>query len=180
MEKAAEGSILQDIKDAELVLVGIGTEFSAKYAEKERVLDAYNRLAVLLQDKNYFLLTINTDDIVFDSVLDTARVVAPCGSERAGNVVENENYDESWYLPQWNKYRMWLQGTVNRKLCILELGVGMEYPTVIRFAFEKVAYFNQKCRMYRVHKRLAQLTPEIKDRGISVAENAVSFVSSLQ
>lgn len=180
MEKAAEGSILQDIKDAELVLVGIGTEFSAKYAEKERVLDAYNRLAVLLQDKNYFLLTINTDDVIFESELKEGRIVAPCGSDRTGNIVTNENYDESWYLPQWNKYRKWLQGTVNRRLCILELGVGMEYPTVIRFAFEKVVFFNQKCRMYRVHERLAQLTPEIRDKCISVTENAVSFVSSLQ
>ena len=180
MEQTEKETFFQEVQDAELVLVGIGSEFSVKQADRESLLCAYNRLASLLQGKNYFLLTINTDDLIFESDLEKGRMVAPCGSEKTGNVVTNENYDESWYLPQWQKYRMWLQGTVNRRLCILELGVGMEYPTVIRFAFEKVAYLNQKGVMYRVHEKLAFLTPEMKDRGIPVSENAVSFVSSLQ
>lgn len=163
------------IQDAELILLGIGTEFSSKHQNADKVLEAYNNLAKLLKGKNYFVVTINTDDIIFSSQLNQERIVAPCGSDAAGNVVTNENYDESWYLPQWNKYKLWLQGTVNKKLCILELGVGFEYPTVIRFAFEKIAYFNQKCEMFRVHEKLAQLTPEIKDKCTAVHENAVNL-----
>lgn len=164
------------VKDSDLVLVGIGTEFGNKGQNREKLLDAYNQLAALLEEKNYFIVTLNTDDIIFESELKEERIVAPCGSDKTGNVVTNKDYDESWYLPQWNKYRLWLQGTVNKKLCILELGVGFEYPSVIRFAFEKVAYFNQKCQMYRVHESLAQLTPEIKDRCTGISENAVSFI----
>lgn len=168
--------MLEAVKDAELVLVGIGTEFSIKNQEKNILKNAYKELAEILQGKNYFVVTLNTDDLIFDSELENERIVAPCGSDKTGNVVTNEDYDESWYLPQWNKYRLWLQGTVNKKLCILELGVGFEYPTVIRFAFEKVAYFNQKCKMYRIHKTLAQLTPEIKERCTPISENAVQFL----
>lgn len=170
--------IKEKVQDADLVLVGIGTEFSKKHREPEEILKAYNHLAKLLEGKNYFVLTVNTDDIIFSSELNQEKIVAPCGSEATGNVVTNEDYDESWYLPQWNKYKLWLQGTVNKKLCILELGVGFEYPTVIRFAFEKVAYFNQKCKMFRIHENLAQLTPEIKDRCTAVHENAVEFLLS--
>lgn len=168
--------IRQDMEESDLILIGIGTEFSGKNQDAARVQQAYHTLRQWLGEKNYFIVTLNTDDLIFESGLKKERIVAPCGSEKAGNVVTDEAYDESWYLPQWNKYRLWLQGTVNKKLCILELGVGFEYPTVIRFAFEKIAYFNQKCRMYRVHESLAQLTPEIKDRCTGISQNAVSFL----
>ena len=60
------------------------------------------------------------------------------------NNVYAENYDESGYLDQWGHYRKWLQGTLNRRLFVLELGVGMRFPSVVRWPFEKVAFFNQK------------------------------------
>ena len=100
MEQTEKETFFQEVQDAELVLVGIGSEFSVKQADRESLLCAYNRLASLLQGKNYFLLTINTDDLIFESDLEKGRMVAPCGSEKTGNVVTNENYDESWYLPQ--------------------------------------------------------------------------------
>lgn len=170
----------RDIQEADMVLVGIGTEFNSRNQEKDTLMDAYRHLSGLLDRKNYFIVTLNTDDLIFDSELNEERIVAPCGSDSMGNVVTNSDYDESWYLPQWEKYRLWLQGTVNRKLCILELGVGFEYPAVIRFAFEKIAYFNQKCRMYRIHEKLAQLTPEIRDRCTAVRQNAVEFLTENQ
>ena len=168
MTEEIRQEIQKSAQEADLVLVGIGTEFSKKNARKEEIMEAYRKLADLLKGKNYFLLTVNTDDLIFESAIDSERIVAPCGSDKTGNVVTNDDYDESWYMPQWEKYTKWLQGTVNKKVCVLELGVGFEYPTVIRFAFEKIVYFNQKCHMYRIHEKFAQLTPEIKDRTTAV------------
>lgn len=88
----------------------------------------------------------------------------------------NEHYDESIYLPQWEIYTKWLQNTLNHRLCILELGVGFAYPSVIRFPFEKIAYFNRKARMIRIHSKFAQLTPEISERSISIAESPVEVL----
>ena len=83
------------------------------------------------------------------------------------------------YLDQWNVYTKWLQGTMNRGLCVLELGVGMNYPGVIRFPFEKMVYYNQKAFLYRVHSRLYQLGAKIADRGRGIAENPVDFLGLL-
>lgn len=94
------------------------------------------------------------------------------------NRIDTPGYKEEGYLPQWEKYTKWLQGTLNRKLCILELGAGMEYPTVIRFPFEKVAYFNQKARFYRVHSRLYQMTAELKEKGVSIQANPEEFLKN--
>lgn len=176
MAEEIRQEIQKSAQEADLVLVGIGTEFSKKNARKEEIMEAYRKLADLLKGKNYFLLTVNTDDLIFESAIDSERIVAPCGSDKTGNVVTNDDYDESWYMPQWEKYTKWLQGTVNKKVCVLELGVGFEYPTVIRFTFEKIVYFNQKCHMYRIHEKFAQLTPAIKDRTTAVKENAVKLL----
>ena len=193
-------------------------------------------LAELLQDKNYFMVTVTTNDYVWDAGFKEGRVVAPCGGSRkkqcAGgkdcevppqpisqkeweqlqgeisngidkiqesnicqmeyinncpqcnrpmvlNNIFAENYDERGYLDTWQIYTKWLQGTLNRKLCILELGVGMQYPSVIRFPFEKIGYFNQKANFIRVNKNLYQLTEELKEKGISISENAVDWLTSL-
>ena len=99
-----------------------------------------------------------------------------CGKKLVMNRIQNRKYSEEGYLKQWQLYMKWLQGSMNRKLCVLELGVGMKYPSVIRWPFEKVAFINQKARFIRVHDYLYQLTEDLKEKGISVQENPLVFL----
>jgi NAD-dependent SIR2 family protein deacetylase len=103
-------------------------------------------------------------------------VCPECGKPMVLNTIYTENYAEEGYLESWALYRKWLQGTLNRRLCILELGVGMRFPTVIRWPFEKTAYFNQKAMLYRVHDKLCQTPEELKDRSIGIPENPMEFL----
>lgn len=100
--------------------------------------------------------------------------------EESGEIVMFNNiyapgYREEGYLPKWSMYMKWLQGTMNRKVCLLELGAGLQFPSVIRFPFEKMAYFNQKATCFRVHRTLYQLTEEMAVRSISVPMHAVEL-----
>ena len=70
--------------------------------------------------------------------------------------------------------------TMNRELLVWERGVGFKVPTVIRWPFEKTVFFNRKSRMYRVHQTLSQVTEEIKERAVAVAENSVGWIKSLE
>ena len=99
-----------------------------------------------------------------------------CGSKLRFNQLGVTRYAEEGYLERWSEYTKWLQGTVNKKLCVLELGVGMEYPMVIRFPFEKIVFYNQKAFLYRIHPSLYQIGGEIGGRGCSVKENPVDFL----
>lgn len=99
-----------------------------------------------------------------------------CGARFVLNNIYAPNYKEAGYLKQWERYKKWLQGTVNSKLCILELGVGMRFPGMIRFPFEKIAYFNQKAVFVRVNATLWQLTEEIRDRSLSCHQAARDFL----
>ena len=91
------------------------------------------------------------------------------------NNIYARGYKEEGYLSDWSRYMRWLQGTMNRKVCLLELGAGLAFPSVIRFPFEKMAYFNQKSTCFRVHKSLYQLTEEMAARSISVPVHAVAL-----
>lgn len=102
-----------------------------------------------------------------------------CQKNYQYNTVFCDNYNENGYLDQWLFYTKWLQGSINRKLVILELGVLMQFPTVIRFPFEKVAYFNQKAKLYRINGSLFQMTEELKGKGISISENAIDWLENL-
>ena len=198
--------IRQSIEQAQMVLVGIGTEFAVKEeaqedpfftelaktaqtdpaaaallafhksqkkaggCKKEQVQKAYEVLADLLKDKNYFVISLCEDGLLEQSGLKKDRILTP--------VKEGEEETDGGVYPadSWETYTKWLQGTLNRNLVILELGVGMELPQLIRFPFEKVAYFNQKSCLYRVHSHLYQMTEEIKERGYSVPVHPVTLL----
>lgn len=208
------------------------SQFYASLPDDHEAITAYNRLRELIGAKPYFVVTMNTDDLIYRSALENDLIVAPCGSmgklqcgehivpagpfldtvlsakERTAAVaaaqasavevasssvplcpvcgrplqfhtVSHRGYMESGYLPQWEKYTKWLSCTLNRRLCILELGVTFRYPQVIRFPFEKTAYFNQKATMIRIAAKFPNLPKELSGRGISLQQNPVHFLNSV-
>ena len=174
-----------------------------------KVYSAMVKLVGLLKGKNYFVVSVTTNDILAECGFKEDRIVMPCGgsrmlqcsngckealqeacgepvgscpvcgSELIYNNIYTEKYDENGYLGNWQIYTKWLQGTLFRKLCILELGVGMQCPSVIRFPFEKAGYFNQKASFIRVNEYLYQMTSELGDRGISIPMNAVDWLNEI-
>jgi hypothetical protein len=167
--------VLDKINDSMMVLVGIGSELSLKHHTEEELVEFYRKIAHLVKNKFYFVVTMNTDDLIYEAGLEDSLIVAPCGSDKTGNVITNGHYDESGYLPQWQAYQKWLGNTLNQKLTILELGVGFQYPSVLRFPDEKMAYFNQKATLIRVHRELSQVPEEIGEKSISIAEDPIDF-----
>lgn len=193
---------------------------------QENIKKALEKLANILKDKNYFVVTTSTNPVVKDISWKEHRLVAPCGSyhmkqcsngcadvlqetscedvneakkmldcigqrEKVEHLLGNcskcgkplvfnniyaPEYNENGYIKQWELYTKWLQGSLNKKLMILELGVNMQFPSVIRFPFEKVAFFNQKAFMYRVNEKLYFLSEELNGKGMPISENAVDWL----
>lgn len=196
------------------------------------ILKVLNKLAELLEKKNYFVVSTSTNGILPLVNWKEGRFVMPCGSIHKKQCVENckdevyitsnrerdvlhgliekmignkqflfqgnelgnckncqagfvinsiyaDNYSENGYLPDWEMYRKWLQGTLNKKLLVLELGVGLQFPSVIRWPFEKIASLNQKAKFYRINEKLYQLTEELSEKGIAISENAIDWLKVL-
>lgn len=196
-----------------------------RYIQKNNpaVLRSLEKLAELLADKNYYVVSVCANGIAEKAGFKEDRLVSPCGSvfklqcpnhcegtvrdlteaeleEACGkleigdisgisfgkcpvcgeelclNNVYTEKYDENGYLSDWAVYTKWLQGTLNRKLCVLELGVNLTYPSVIRWPFEKIGFFNQKASFVRVNENLYQLSEDLKDKGISIPKNSIDWL----
>lgn len=111
--------------------------------------------------------------------LSLSGVCPECGGALVLNNIYAENYNEAGYLEQWKLYTKWLQGTLNHRLFVLELGVGMRFPSVIRWPFEKVAFFNQKAFFCRIHEKLYQLTKELAEKGCGISKNAIDWLGEL-
>lgn len=247
-------ALKERLSSCQKVLVGLGEEWRIK-GDKEKeaeVRRAYDALYELLKDKDYFIVTMATDAVIFDTKLGSQteqvvyadevaqehfscsadesmmakmnelfppkevpkdsrfqRIAAPCGNETwrqcskgcrkdiweagevpddicphcgaplVGNTIDASPYIEEGYLPQWDRYLRWLSGTFNKDLLILELGVGFSKPGVLRFPFEKTAFFNQKSILVRVNGTLAQITEELAERAESIAEPSVAWIQKL-
>ncbi|MCR5332231.1 MAG: hypothetical protein K6E62_13765 [Lachnospiraceae bacterium] len=161
-------NLKERIDEAELILIGIGEEFEEKViCDKDAVLLAYDNLAGLLKDKNYYIVSLPKDGLIFDAGFDKERVAAPFyDEEEAGK-------------EKWDKYLRWLSLTLNRKLFVLELGVGLSVPEVIRWPFEKTVMYNNKATMLRVNGSLPNIPVEISDRATGFSHDSVSFLSCL-
>lgn len=98
-----------------------------------------------------------------------------CGAAMCFNLLEAKKYCEEGYLDRWQMYMKWLQGTLNKKLCVIEAGVGMKLPSVIRWPFEKTVFYNQKANIFRIHKKFYQINEEVAERAYSCKGHSVQM-----
>ena len=155
--------LLIDLNQSKCVLIGLGETFTVKNVEDElKYIQFYKNLKDKLGARDYYILTQAEDDLIFRCGFDKKHVAAP--------FVYPE--DEQ----NWQDYMKWLSFTLNRQLLVLEFGVGFENPMLIRFPFEKIAFYNQKATFFRIHSKLYQLTEELKDKGKSIQDNPVDFL----
>lgn len=185
--------------DFDMVLIGIGDE----YNNNEDALAAYNSLAEGLEGKNYFVVSLCMDDIIYESNLNEERIVSPLGGKRkkqcpngcdnllldpsekecpichkklVDNNILAENYVEAGYLPMWEKHKKWLVGTLNKKILVLELGASMKFPEIIRFPFEKITFLNEKAKFIRVNNGIYQLSSDVAKKGKGIRADSVKWI----
>lgn len=76
----------------------------------------------------------------------------------------------------WDHYSKWLMGTLNHRLCLIESDVSLIRPERIRWPFERIAMINNKAVFIRINSTLPFLPAELKDKGISIKENAIDIL----
>lgn len=215
--------IKQAVADADKVLIGIGTEWMADGKasdlmngyqisddDKEKILTGYKEIKSLIKDKDYYIMSLCYDDLIYEVFADEDNVVTPCGGYRllqcgqhimtkdevklidgkpscplcggdlSFNNIENEQYMEEGYLVKFGEYKAWLQSTINKKLVIIELGANMQFPSVIRFAFDRLCQYNLKSTFYRVNESLYQHAAESEERGISIKGKSLSLFNDMK
>ena len=103
-----------------------------------------------------------------------------CGKNMEMNLRKDANFvqDNNWYKQSEN-YEKLLNNNQNKKLVLLEIGVGFNTPGIIRFPFEQMTYDNLKTTLIRINKDYSQTILEIRNKTISFEENIEQIIEDL-
>ncbi|MHB8072490.1 Sir2 silent information regulator family NAD-dependent deacetylase [Desulfosporosinus fructosivorans] len=186
----------------------------------------YRDLLVLVQDKQYFVLTTNVEsqfakagfpqekifatqgdyaylqcakgchdklcyneDLVKQMLRETHNCQIPttlvpkcpvCGEAMDVNLRHNEFFvqDEAWYEAA-KHYETFLKKSTGKRIVYLELGVGFNTPTIIRFPFEQMTYQNPKATLVRINKDYPKGAKENVTRTVAFDEDMAKITEYL-
>lgn len=103
-----------------------------------------------------------------------------CGGPMAMNLRCDEYFieDDAWEEAAKN-YGKYLNHIGHEKTVLLELGVGFNTPTIIRFPFEKLMREHSDFRLVRLNLSEAVIPESVKDRAVGINESIEKVMSDL-
>lgn len=104
-----------------------------------------------------------------------------CGGNMEMNLRKDENFvqDKNWYK-QYDRYKKFLSKIKNKKVVLLEIGVGFNTPGIIRIPFEKMVYDNENINLIRINKDYDFSMLDIKDKTIFFSEDTKKVINDLK
>lgn len=103
-----------------------------------------------------------------------------CGGSMDMNL-RKDNYfvqDSSWYEAE-ERFSDYLAEAVNKKLVLLELGVGFNTPTIIRFPFEKLVRENSNISLIRLNLDQAIVPESFGKRAVGINEDMARSIGDM-
>lgn len=94
-----------------------------------------------------------------------------CGGRMNMNLRIDQYFvqDEEWYIAE-KRFGDFLSEAISsgRKTCLLELGVGFNTPTIIRFPFEKLTRENEQISLVRLNLNEAVIPEHFGARAVGI------------
>lgn len=103
-----------------------------------------------------------------------------CGEKMEVNLRKDAYFvqDDSWYK-QNESYGDFIDTMKDKKVVLLELGVGFNTPSIIRFPFEQMTIQNEQWNLVRMNKEEAATWYELDDKSILVQEDIKNVIGKL-
>ena len=103
-----------------------------------------------------------------------------CGGDMEMNL-RVDNYfveDENWHAAE-DRFSRFLSECVNGKTVLLELGVGFNTPTIIRFPFEKLTREHENVSLVRLSRSKAMVPASLGDRAVGINADMARSIMDL-
>lgn len=103
-----------------------------------------------------------------------------CGGPMDVNIRKDAYFvqDDNWYKQSEN-YENFLEETKNKKVVLLEFGVGFNTPGIIRFPFEQMTLQNENWKLVRFNKDNPNVYLERNDKCIKVTEDIGKVINQM-
>lgn len=86
--------------------------------------------------------------------------------------------DKNWYK-QNERYDKFIKSARDKKVVLLELGVGFNTPGIIRFPFEEMVHQNSNWNLVRVNKDNIMTWKDIEEKSILIQKDISNVVKKL-
>lgn len=103
-----------------------------------------------------------------------------CGGKMEVNVRKDNTFveDEVWHKENEN-YQNFLKKCVGKKTLFLEMGVGYNTPTIIKFAFENLVANNKNANLVRFNKDYPEISQTNKDKTLVFSKDINKIIQNL-
>lgn len=86
--------------------------------------------------------------------------------------------DNAWYQAE-KRYSDYLSDAIDKKLVLLELGVGFNAPTIIRFPFEKLVREHDNISLIRLSLDQAIVPESFGDRAVGIQADMAESIKDI-
>ena len=103
-----------------------------------------------------------------------------CGGEMAMNLRSDDHFveDENWHAAE-DRFSRFLSACLDQNTVLLELGVGFNTPTIIRFPFEKLAREHENIRLIRLSRSKAMVPASLGERAIGINADMAQSIADI-
>ncbi len=103
-----------------------------------------------------------------------------CGGNMTMNLRSDQYFveDENWHKAA-GKYKDFLKKLENKKGVLLELGVGFNTPTIIRFPFEKMVWENKNLSLIRLNMNEDAVPENLGSRAMGIGGDMAQVIADL-
>ena len=78
-----------------------------------------------------------------------------------------------------NKFVDWLRSTHGKRLVVLEVGVGFNTPSVLRWPMEQTVHANKNARLIRINREHPEVPSEIERQSFGVSGDAAAAIGRI-
>ena len=104
-----------------------------------------------------------------------------CGKPMSMNLRSDKTFveDEGWQAAS-DRYDLWLaERYLDKKIVYLELGVGDNTPTVIRYPFQRLARKNKAATYIAINLEMDNVPMDLEEQSILIKENIALAIDDL-
>ena len=103
-----------------------------------------------------------------------------CGGPMDMNLRKDDFFvqEDGWYEAE-KRFSDFLSEAVDEKLVLLELGVGFNTPTIIRFPFEKLVREHENIRLIRLNLNQAVVPERFGERAIGINADMAESIKDM-
>lgn len=183
--------LLEIVKDKNyfIITTNVDEQFYKSGFDKERIFATQGSYRCIQCSKSCHNKIYDATKIVTEMIHETKECKIPtklvpicpiCGEKMETNLRKDVYFvqDKNWY-EQNERYNKFIENARDKKVVLLELGVGFNTPGIIRFPFEDMVHQNSNWNLIRVNKENGNTFLEIEDKSIVIQDDIDNVIGRL-